>query len=140
MLVTSPDIKSMPPEVLHRVNQFQEYAQTLEQINIPVKHFLHAGMYVRSIVLSAGVMITGALIKVETTLIVSGNAEVFTGDSWLHLRGYNVIKAAAHRKQIFIALTETNITSHFPSHAKTVKEAEEEFTDEYLLLQSRRQG
>jgi hypothetical protein len=58
---------------------------------------------------------------------------------WHELVGYNVIQASAGRKQIYVTREETAITMIFPSNAKTVEEAEEEFTDEAEMLLSRRE-
>ena len=44
---------------------------------------------------------------------------------------------AAGRKQAFLAITDTALTTTFPTAAVTVEEAEAEFTDETDLLASR---
>ena len=85
-------------------------------------------------------MLTGALIKIATLLIAHGDVEVFIGDSTLELNGYNVLPASANRKQAFMTKSETHLTMVFPSQAKTVEEAENEFTDEVDALMSRRTG
>jgi hypothetical protein len=49
-----------------------------------------------------------------------------------------VIQASAGRKQIYVTTEPTEITMVFPSSAKTVEEAEDEFSDESANLLSRR--
>jgi hypothetical protein len=70
-------------------------------------------------------------------LIVHGHCIVYIGDQSKELHGYNVLAASAGRKQAFIAVTDTYLTMIFVTDAKTVAEAEDEFTDEAHLLFSR---
>jgi hypothetical protein len=86
-----------------------------------------------------GVVLMGALIKRPTLVIVVGTAHVYVGDKWERLAGYKVLPASANRKQIFVSVSPVVITMIFPTSAKTVEEAEAEFTDEAELLLSRRQ-
>lgn len=109
-----------------------------EEVDIPVEHFLHAGMYARTIRVPAGKVIFGALIKIPTTVIVHGHTRVLVGEEVEVLTGYNVIQAGPGRMQVFVAISDIEITMMFATTAKTVEEAEQEFTDEYQLLQSRR--
>jgi hypothetical protein len=97
-------------------------------------------MYLRTIKMPAGTVLTGALIKRATTLIVSGNATVFVGDKTLDLDGYFVLPASANRKQAIAAHAETYLTMTFATNAKSVSEVEDEFTDESALLLSRQSG
>ena len=127
----------MSSEMIGKVRQVEHLAKRYPQLKIPVQHYLHGGMYVRTVTLPAGVMITGAHIIVETNLVVNGHAMVHDGNQWIECLGYKVIPAAAHRKQIFVAITDVNLTMFFPTDAKTVKDAEEQFTSEAHLLQNR---
>lgn len=107
------------------------------QLELETHHFLHAGVYARTIRLLAGTIVTGALVKIPTVLIVSGDVMVTIGDEEVRISGYSVLPAAAGRKQSFVALAETHLTMTFATAAKTVAEAEAEFTDETHLLLSR---
>ena len=127
----------MSQEMIDKVRAVESISRQREQINIPVNHFLHGGMYVRSVRIPAGVMITGVLIRVETSIVMSGHAMFYTGEKWLEHEGYGVYAAAVNRKQIFVALTDLHLTMFFPTDAETVKDAEEQFTDEAHLLQNR---
>ena len=80
----------------------------------------------------------GALIKVATVLIASGDFTVYLGEEVVELSGYHVFAASAGRKQAFIARTDTYLTMIFKTGVKSVSEAEEEFTDEFAMLSSRR--
>lgn len=106
------------------------------QVPLATDHVIHGGIYSRTILIPAGVLLTGALIKVPTTLVLNGDVTVWTGIGEIHLRGHNVLPASAGRKQAFVAHTNTFLTMLFPTSAKTVEEAEREFTDEWEMLAS----
>ena len=125
-------------ELMGKLERFQEHMLTLPQEDVQTEHFLHAGMYVRTVTIAPEVVLMGALIKIPTLLIVSGHTKVFTGDGWIELEGYNVIPAKAGRKQIFVGVKETHITMTFRTDAETLEQAEEEFTDEAESLVTRR--
>lgn len=131
-------LPAMTPDAVDRVREAETKALDLPQVELPTSHSLHAGMYARTIRIPAGVVITGALIKLPTILIVSGRCEVFTGSESIELDGYHVLQASAHRKQVFLAHEDTHLTMLFPTRATTIEQAESEFTDEADMLQTRR--
>ncbi|CCJ51970.1 hypothetical protein L489_3870 [Bordetella bronchiseptica 00-P-2730] len=130
----------MPAEAIERVRRLEGALAELPQVEIATAHLFHAGVYARTIRIPAGVALTGALIKVSTVLIFSGHATVLIGGEVVELHGYHVIPASAGRKQAFVAHTDTDLTMLFPSEARSVAEAESEFTDEADLLLSHQQG
>jgi hypothetical protein len=83
---------------------------------------------------------TSVMIKIPTIVIVSGDCAIFAGERWQTVSGYEVILASEHRIQAYVTLAETAITMLFPTDAKTVEEAEAQFTDEAADLLSRRTG
>ena len=111
----------------------------MPQVNIPAHHTIHGGVYTRTVLVPAGVLIAGVLIKIPTTLIVAGDCEAFVGEGCTRLTGYHVLTASPHRKQAFLAYTDTYLTMLFKTTATTVAEAEEEFTDESHILMSRKE-
>lgn len=133
----STQIAAMSDGAIGQVRRLEDALLDGPQIDIPTEHVLHAGMYGRTVRIPAGVVLTGALIKIATLLIVNGDVSVFTGGETLRLTGYHVIPASAGRKQAFIAHADTTLTMLFPSQAATVEQAEAEFTDEADLLLSR---
>jgi hypothetical protein len=128
----------MSDGILANLTVIQNKLLALPQIEVQTDHIIHGGMYTRTIRLAPEVVLAGALVKVPTMLIVSGKTAVFTGESWIELDGYHVIPARAGRKQIFITREDTNITMIFRTDAKTVEEAESEFTEEAESLMSRK--
>src|SRR6185503_4477287 len=101
-----------------------------EQVPIHTDHLIHAGMYVRTITLPPGTVLMGALVKIPTIVTTVGEAKVFVGE-WIDVHGYSVLPARAHRKQIFVAVSALIVSMTFPTAARTVEEAEREFTDEH---------
>lgn len=130
-------LPASPPAALERVRQVEARLLQMPQADITTWHVLHAGVYSRTILIPRGVALTGALIKIPTTLTVAGHASVLVGDDEMEIKGYHVIPAAAGRKQAFIAHEDTWLTMAFQTTARTVEEAEEEFTDEHARLMSR---
>lgn len=133
-------IPAMTPEAIGKVRELEAITRELPQVEIATDHVLHGGMYARTITIPAGVLLTGVFIRVPTLLVFDGNATVNAGDEPVTLVGYHVLAASAHRRQAFLAHADTRLTMVFATRAKTVAEAEDEFTDEAHLLFSRKPG
>lgn len=125
-------------DALRLTKEFEAECMKLPQVELETLHVLHAGLYVRTIKIPAGVVITGALIKVPTVLTIFGDLRMTAGDKCVEVRGFACFKCPAGRKQIMVAKTECIVQMSFASKAKTVREAEDEFTDEGDLLMSRK--
>lgn len=123
-------LTTMSFSAIEKVRNLTAKSLKLPQIELEMSHMIHGGMYARTIKIPAGIIITGVLIKISTIVIVSGNVIVFTGDDSIELSGYHVLAASKNRKQAFYAFIDTELTMIFPSNAKTIAEAEAEFTDE----------
>lgn len=140
-LTTSKNhIRAMTPQAVDKVRELETRLLADSQVLIPTDHILHAGMYARTIVVPAGVALTGALLKIATLLIISGDMILYVDGAPHRLTGYNVFAGSAHRKQAGLAVTDTAVTMIFKTDVKTVAEAEEEFTDEAHMLWSRLDG
>lgn len=125
---------------LDAVRDFEEFVLQLPQVTIETSHLFHAGTYTRTVLIPEGVVMTGALIKIPTTLIISGDVTVTVGDGCMRLSGYNVISASSGRKQIFHAHTDTYLSMIFATNCTNIEDAENEFTDESDRLQTRQGG
>lgn len=113
----------------------------LPQIPFVTEHKLHAGVYTRTVLISAppagrSSVVTGVLIKIPTQLIICGDVFVYMGEDEkpLHVVGQRVLLGSAGRKQMFRSGAEYTMTMLFATQAKTVSEAEAEFTDEIEML------
>ena len=115
-------------------------SEMLKHQNVPIttEHVLHGGMYARKIVIPAGTLLVGALIKVKTVLVIDGRVTVSNGDDVIELDGNTIVQGGVGRKQVFLAHTDTTVTMVFPTLATTIYDAECEFTDEHENLMTRR--
>ncbi len=129
----------MNSDEVAKVMALESHLAQLPQVQIKTQHHFHAGVYARTIRIPAGVMLTGALIKIPTLLVLSGHATVFIGGKSVELQGYHVLPGQSGRKQAFLAHADTDLTMTFATNATTVEQAEIEFTDETELLMSRHQ-
>lgn len=117
-----------------RIEQIEEESPC----DFPTRDLLHAGCYVRTCICPAGSILASAVIKVPTVVIVHGVCDATAGDKVIHVDGFAVIKAAAGRATVWRAHTETTITMVYASQAASCSAAEQEFTDEYEKLMTRR--
>lgn len=133
-VTTYSRVPVMSDTAIANVRKLETLARTLPQLEFVTEHWLHGGMYVRSVYLPAGALITGALIKIPTILVLQGEMMVYLDEEAVHIYGYHVLPASAGRKQAFVAITDINMTMMFPCDAESVAEAEAMFTDEGTLL------
>lgn len=120
-----------------KVRELERVISTAPQSELQTDHVLHGGIYTRTVKLPAKAVVSGALIKVATTLILSGDCTVYLGNESVRVVGYCVMAASGGRKQAFLAHKDTYLTMSFPTDAQTIEQAETEFTDEAHLLMSR---
>lgn len=97
---------------------------------LSTEHHLHAGVYSRTIHVPAGVSVVGVTIKCPTQLIASGDFTLTDGGTAKRFTGHHVFDGAAHRRAAVVAHEDSSFTMLFATTAKTVEEAEKEFTDE----------
>lgn len=131
------DIPSNTQEELEILNRGVAEMQACEQVEIETKSTIHAGIYCRTCKVPKGVAIAGALIKIPTIIHVVGDFSMTVGGKSARYAGYHIFKAAAGRRQFFLAHEDTFISMTFATQAKTLDEAEKEFTDEFNQLLSR---
>ena len=125
---------AFPPtskSAMDKIGKFQARQRQEKQIEFVTEHVFHAGMYARTVRIPTGVLFTNVTVKCPTLVIIEGNLAVtMDEDSWVEMKGYNVVPASAGRKQIYLTLSEVKMTMIFPTSATTVEQAESEFTDE----------
>ena len=133
----SLNLGSMSENSIRQVQEFERVMQAQPQVAIETSHVFHAGTYARTIMIPKGVALTGALIKINTLLIIEGNCVVTIGEHARVLVGYNVIAAEPNRKTAYYAYADTYVTMIFATNAASVEEAEDQFTDEAHRLVTR---
>jgi len=115
----------------------EQYIRQYPQLVFPTEHLFHAGLYSRTVRIPAGVVFTSVFIKIPTLLILNGTCDVLVGNAGVRFEDYNVIPAQAGRKTAYITRSPVELTMIFATKARTVEEAESEFTDEGDSLLSR---
>lgn len=136
-----PTVCPLPPmsaATVEAVRALEDASLRLPQVAIKTTHAFHAGVYARTIMIPAGVVLTGVQISIPTLLIVNGDVDVVGDTGPVRLTGYHVTLGQPGRKQAFYAHADTWLTMLFASTAATVEEAENEFTAEPERLGSRR--
>lgn len=115
-----------------KLNALNEVSEI--KADVKTNHFLHAGCYVRTCLIKKGEMIGSALIKIPTVVILCGCVSAYDGENRTTYQGYKILKGSAFRRAAWFALEDTYITMFFATQAKDVKEATQEFTDEWQDL------
>jgi hypothetical protein len=94
---------------------YEEVAKEFPQVDIPVTHHIHGGMYGREITIPAGTIITGQLYKFDHfDVMISGDITVSTDTGETkRLTGYNCFKGLSGKKRAGYAHADTTwITFH----------------------------
>jgi hypothetical protein len=134
LTTTHNRLPAMNADDIGKVRQLESLLAELPQVELETQHIIHGGTYSRTIMIPAGAALTGALLKIPTSLVICGRVTVFIGDKTLELTGYNVLPASAGRKQAFYAHTDTCLTMFCATEAQTIDAIETEMTDEVDLL------
>jgi hypothetical protein len=141
--VTNAVIPAMSDASIAKVRRLTEMTlRHLPQIPFKTEHRLHAGIYTRTVTIPApplggqSTVCTGVLVKIPTQLIICGDVIVYMGEGEKPVRvsGQRVFLGSPGRKQAFLSNGEYTMTMCFATDAKTVAEAEAQFTDEVDLL------
>ena len=129
-----PALVEPDPQTLIALRSLDSALLTQPQIEIPIDHLIHGGMYARTARIPADTVVSGVVISHATVLVLHGDVTVFTGTDCVRLTGFHVLPGSAGRKQLFRTHAETHMTMVLPSAAQSVDEAEHEFTNEQHLL------
>jgi hypothetical protein len=125
------------PAAIKKVNELAHAIRTqLPALPFVTEHVLHGGMYTRTVRLPPRTIIAAALIKRTTMLIIDGDCDVWVNDKLIRVAGYSVITGTAGRKFALTTYSAVNASMVFPTDAKTIDEAQREFTDEHEMLPS----
>ena len=94
---------------------YEEFAKTKPQVEIPVTHYIHGGMYARQITIPKDTFITGQLYKFDHfDVMISGDVTISTDDGVRkRITGYNVFEGLSGKKRAGYAHEDTTwITFH----------------------------
>ena len=123
---------------IEAVRELESLIMTLPQADIQTTNVIHGGMCARTILIPAGVVLTGALTNCDNVCIASGDITVTTDEGAQRLTGYHVIPAKSGAKRAGIAHSDTYWTTIWPTQLLDIESIEDEFTDESNLLMTRR--
>lgn len=138
LIVQTATVPAMTSAAIQKIVAFEKQLLAAPQLDCPVQSVIHAGVYSRTLLLPAGFVLTGALIKIPTQIVVSGDVVIWMGGISKRFTGYHILAGEAGRKQAMVAIGDTWMTMMFATVARTEEEAEDEFTDEATSLQTRR--
>lgn len=123
------------PEFLTRVRALEAELRTSGQVPT-LQHTLHAGVYTRTIQMPKGARLVGALMRIPTTVIISGDVFVAGADGAVErITGANqILLGHAGRKQAMVAAADSAVTMIFTTNESSLLAIEQEMTDEWELL------
>lgn len=89
--------------------KFESIAKTMTQVEIPVKHYIHGGMYGREITIPKDTILTGQIYKFDHfDIMISGDVTVSTDTGETkRLTGYNLLKGMSGKKRAGYTHEET---------------------------------
>ena len=120
------------------VRELEAHLLTLPQVDLATTHVIHGGMCARTILIPAGVVLTGALTNCDNVCIVCGDITVTTDEGPQRLAGYHVLPAKAGAKRAGVAHADTWWTTIHRTDLTNITDIENEMTDESAGLGSRR--
>jgi hypothetical protein len=132
--VVVPRLGPSSPAATDMVRRFTDVLLQMPQVPFVTEHMLHAGMYTRTVRLPPDTACAAVLIKVPTVLVTMGDALVYSNEEVVEISGFSVLPGSAGRKIAFFTKSDFSMSMVFPTDAKTIDEAEKQFTDEHDQL------
>lgn len=122
------------------VRALEQHMLQLPQVDLDTQHLVHGRMYARTILIPAGVVLTGALTNCDNICVMQGDISVTTDDGTVRLTGFHVLPARAGFKRAGLAHADTYWTMICQTELTDVQAIEDEITSESHLLQTQRDG
>ena len=89
---------------------------------------LHAGCYVRTLKAPKDMVLVSDVIRCDTVLIVDGDCIFTDTDKAVRIKGRKVLLGARGRQSLIRTLSDTYLTMIFATNAKTIEEAQAQFS------------
>lgn len=101
------------PELTERekVERLEAVLQQFPQVECPVSHHFGPGVYMRTMLVPAGTIATGAVHKTAHTTIIAGHCLLTTSDGPREFLGYHVIDSLPGAKRAITAIETTVVTT-----------------------------
>lgn len=118
---------------IHALLALESKMKEYPQLDIPIDHHFHAGMYARELTIKAGTLLTGRIHKFDHfDIMLSGDITVSTDDGQVkRLTGLNIMQGKAGKKRAGYAHTDT----HWITFHSTDERHEDEMLD-YLTCET----
>jgi hypothetical protein len=107
-LVKSTDMRA-------KVERYEEMLARLPQVDCPLQHRFAPGVYMREMLIPAGVSATGAVHKTEHLTIVVGHCLLTTDDGVEEFSGYRSFRSKPGAKRAIVAIQDTIVTTIHPT-------------------------
>lgn len=125
------------PPSREKVKAIEDMILQAEQIDLQTQHYLAGAVYVRTIFIPAGTVLTGAANSKDHVNIVVGDITVSTDKGMRRLTGWNVLPTSAGIKRVGYAHADTYWATCAHTELQEVEAIEDELTDESERLQTR---
>ena len=126
------------PATLDAVRALESALLQLPQVDLATQHIVHGGISVRTILIPAGTVLTGAMTNCDNVCVIYGDITVTTDHGSVHLEGYNVLPARAGAKRAGVAHADTWWTTLHRTDLTDIAAIEDEMTNESADLGTRR--
>jgi hypothetical protein len=99
-----------------KILAWEDKAKDLPQVDIPVTHHIHGGMYGREITIPKGTILTGQIYKFDHfDIMISGDITVSTDSAEVkRLTGFNIFKGLSGKKRAGYAHEDTRWVTFHP--------------------------
>lgn len=115
------DIINIPTR--KQIEELEKYVLKLPQVDMPVTHDFCSGLYIRTLFIPAGTLLTGAVHKEENYLFVrAGDIVVWTEQGMQRLFAGSMIKSSVGCKRVGFAIKDTVLSN---VHANPTNEQNE---------------
>ena len=120
-----------------KINIIEKVILAAPQVDLQTTHHIVDGHYYRTILVPAGVVLTGARHRHDHTNICTGDITVSTDEGMRRLTGHHVMRTKAGMKRVGFAHQNTVWITIYKTDLTDIEAIEDEMTDESERLQTR---
>lgn len=99
------------------LSKLEAYSLTMPQVDVPVVHTVHGGMYARQVTIPAGITVTGQIYKSDhLEFMIEGDATVATECGPVRLQGFHSMSGHSGKKRAITAHKDTTWLTVHPTN------------------------
>lgn len=124
------DLTKATPVTRDQILELEDAIRGLEQIDFEplTKHYFADGVYLRELLIPAGVVVTGKIHRSRhLTIICSGTVRITTENGVEEFTGPAVFVSEPGMKKAAFAITDTVVMNPHPTESTDLEEIEKEF-------------